>query len=123
MTNAYNDLINMLDQDEQVEAIVFGAWGWASAPRSSDEEWEPDSSEPEPPPVPFKLRGKTMTLEEARPYMQGWSFIGGFGAPDCYATYIWTNQRIIWVTQYDGATGLDSAPRYPHDCIPDMPGG
>lgn len=109
--NAYEDLQNYLEENETVEAIVFGPWGWYGY------------CEPEPPPVPPDKRGQILTLEEAKPFMQDWSFYGGYGAPECYAVYIWTDQRIIWVTQYDGSTGLNSAPRNPQAVMPDMPGG
>lgn len=111
MKTAYEELKEALQPDEVVEAIVFGEWGWGGY------------SEPENKPVPEDKRGVVLTLEDARPMMQTWAFYGGHGAPDCYATNIWTNQRILWVTQYDGATGLDSAPRNPKAGKPDMPGG
>jgi hypothetical protein len=111
MRNAYEDLRNELDADEAVEAVVFGEWGWGGY------------SEPDPAPVPGNIQGVVLTLDEAMPYFEGWSFDGGFGAPECYATYIWTNRRVLWVTQYDGATSLESAPRHPVACNPDMPGG
>ena len=109
--NAYEELRVYLNVDEMVEALVFGPWGW-----DGYEELEPQS-------VPPEKRGIVLKLKEAEPLMKGWSFEGGFGAPNCYAVYIWTNQRIIWVTQYDGSTGLDSCPRNPIDIVPDMPGG
>lgn len=110
--SAYAELMKELEAGEKVEGIVFGKYGWGGF-------GEDEISDP----IPQDKIGKLMTLDEARPYMQSWSFIGGFGSPDCYATYIWTNKRILWVTQYDGSTCLDSAPRNPVDCIPDMPGG
>ena len=122
MSNAINDLHEYLNEGETVECIVFGAWGWGDAPNEGGS-WEPGYDEPEPPPVPFELRGKTLKPQDAYPYMLNWCFRGGFGAPECYATYIWTNERTIWVTQYDGATRLNSAPRHPQCVIPDMPGG
>ena len=122
MKNAYTELMDSLEDGEIVECLVFGAWGWESSP-DGDEDWQTGCGEPENSHVPFKLRGKQLTLEEATPFMQNWSFYGGYGAPDCYATYIWTNQRIFWVTQYDGSTSLDSAPRHPSDTMPNMPGG
>jgi len=124
--SAYQELLDYLEPGEVVEAIVFGAFGWGS--------WDDDDDESDPRSlgygedridkiIPFDKRGKLLTLEEARPHMQCWSFDGGFGAPECYATYVWTNQRVIWVTQYDGSTGLDSMPRNPVACVPSMPGG
>jgi len=109
--SAYAELRKFLDKGETVEAIVFGDWGWGGY------------DEPDPAPVPVEKRGKVLTLRQARPYMQSWSFFGGFGAPSCYAVRVWTNKRVIWVTQYDGATGLDSSLRNPEECKPDMPGG
>jgi len=111
MKNAYAELLDEMQEGEQVEAIVFGNWGWDGF------------EEPIPKPVPIKKRNKILTLEQAKPYMKGWSFNGGYGAPECYAVYIWTNQRVLWVTQYDGATRLYSMPRNPIACNPGMPGG
>lgn len=110
--NAYKDLMAELKDGEIVEGIVFGAYGWSDF-------GEEDCSNP----IPESKRGVLMTLEQAKPLMEGWTYHGGYGSPDCYATYVWTNERIIWVTQYDGSTCLDSAPRHPMACVPDMPGG
>jgi hypothetical protein len=114
--NAYDDLLRKLQDGEEVEAIMFGNWGWGD-----DENIQA---------VPEDKKGVVLTLEQARPYMNGWSFNGGYGSPECYATYIWTNRRVLWVTQYDGATGLSSAPRNPpsgapwsRHTLPSMPGG
>ena len=116
--NAYEEVIDYMNEGETPEHIVFGAWGGGS-----DDFSTPGYEEPEPPPVPFEKRGIVMRFVDAHKFMQGWRFSGGYGSPECYAVYIWTNQRVIWVTQYDGATGLDSAPRCPLNIIPDMPGG
>ncbi|MEM9067162.1 MAG: hypothetical protein AAGE52_01610 [Myxococcota bacterium] len=109
MTNALDDLVAALEEGETVEALVFGPWGWGS--------WNPPGNLEAPP------RGKVMTLAEAAPFMQGWRIRGGYGSPECFAIYIWTDRRVLWVTQYDGSTRLDSAPRNPLACIPEMPGG
>jgi hypothetical protein len=119
---AYGELMAEMQDGEAIEAIVFGPWGWGWGP-AEGKEWTPGFSEPDPSPVPFALRGRVLTIEEAEPMMQSWSFFGGYGSPDCYATYIWTDRRVLWVTQYDGATGLSSAPRHPVSTMPDMPGG
>ena len=110
--SAYRELLNHLEEGEIVESIIFGEWGWFGY------------GEPIPPPVPNGMMGKPLSLDEARPLMQGWKIYGGYGAPECYAIRVWTNTRILWVTQYDGATGIDDSPRNPlDDYIPDMPGG
>lgn len=109
--NAYNDLLEHLNEGETIEAIVFGEWGWGTG-------WkEPANS------VPVEKRGVILTEEEAKPLMKGWSFNGGHGSPECHAVNVWTNQRLFWVTQYDGMTWIDSAPRNPTAYMPDMPGG
>ena len=120
--NAFDELTKELHEGESIEAIVFGAWGWGRVPKQN-ESWQPAHDEPEPPPVPFDRRGKLLTADEAKPLMVGWSFFGGFGSPRCYAVHVWTNQRVLWVTQYDGSTDLNSMPRHPAAVIPDMPGG
>jgi hypothetical protein len=122
MMSAYEELQEYIAENEKIEAIIFGPWGWGSSP-ADGKDWEKGYGEQDEPYVPYDIRGKVLTLDQAEQYMQGWSFYGGYGAPDCYATYIWTNQRVIWVTQYDGATSLDSAPRNPIAIMPDMPGG
>jgi hypothetical protein len=109
--NALKDLTKFLEDGEVVEALVFGTWGWDNY------------NAPAPNPVPKERQGQLLTLDEASPMMEGWSFYGGFGSPSCPAVYIWTNQRVIWVTQYDGSTRLSSAPRNPMACDPQMPGG
>jgi len=108
--NAYSELLDEMEVGEEIEAIVFGDWGWGGYGETFDA-------------IPSVVKYKILAPEDAAPYMEGWSFYGGYGSPDCYAVYVWTNKRVLWVTQYDGATGLDSAHRNPIDCKPDMPGG
>lgn len=121
--NAYQELRELFEPGEHLVAVVFGPWGWGSPPPHPEDPWKPGYDEPDPPPVPFALRGKVLPPQEAEPLMEGWSFNGGYGAPMCYAIRAWTNKRVYWVTQYDGATCLDSALRDPTDEMPDMPGG
>jgi hypothetical protein len=109
--NAYKDLKQELLEEEYVESVVFGDWGWSGY------------EEPDPPFVPKDKKGVLLTLEEAKPYMNGWSLFSGFGSPQTYAINVWTNKRVLWITQYDGSTSLDSVSRFPVACMPDMPGG
>lgn len=122
-SNAYEELIAKLADGEKIEKIIFGPWSWGTAPSHPEDKWELGYGEPDPPPVPFDLRGKLLDIDVARPLMSKWSFDGGYGAPDCYAIFAWSNLRVFWVTQYDGSTSLDSAPRNPETCMPGMPGG
>ena len=63
--------------------------------------------------VPEILLDRILRPDEAAPHMNSWSLLGGFGNPKSYAMTAWTNHRVIWVTQYDGSTSLDSAPLRP----------
>lgn len=114
--NAYEELQEYLVDGEQVETIIFGNWGLNGY------------NEPSSKPVPQDKKGIKLTLDEAKPFMDGWKFTGGYGAPKCYAVHIWTNVRVIWVTQYDGSTMLTSVTRNPPTTenihsFPYMPGG
>lgn len=121
--NAWEELVRYLEEGEKLEAFVFGGWGGEPPIKGEEREWQTGYTEPEPPPIPFDKRGKILAREEAKPMMQNWKFYGGYGGASAYAVRIWTNKRVIWVTQYDGLTVLDSAPRNPTAHIPDMPGG
>lgn len=101
MSNAYEQLLAALEPEESDEAILFGDWGWTGY------------GEPEPPPVPEEMKGKPLTLEEAKPMMQSWSFVGGYGAPECYTVAVYTNNRIGYVSEYDGSTCLGWYSRHP----------
>lgn len=108
--DAFIELLDYMKEGEIPEHIVFGEWGWGGF--REEHEF-----------VPIEIQGKVMKFEDAKPYMKGWTFDCGYGSPECYAIRLWTNKRVIWVTQYDGSTCLDSAYRNPTDHIPDMPGG
>jgi len=126
----WEQLQAFLNEGEEIEAVVFGPFGWGDAP-DEGEEWELGWREPESPLtkgpiVPFNERGKILSPPHlARFYMSttSWTFKSGYGSPNCYAVYVWTNQRVIWVTQYDGSTRLCGVPRNPQDIMPEMPGG
>ena len=105
---AWAELQRFLEPGEKVEAIVFGEWGYGGY------------NEPDPLPVPVEMVGKLLSAEEAKPFMKGWSFYGGYGAPNTYAVFVWTNKSVIWVHEYDGSTTLRSAPRHPVDGEPYM---
>jgi hypothetical protein len=40
-------------------------------------------------------------------------FDQGYGSPACFPLYAWTKTRVFFVHEYDGATCLNWAPRYP----------
>lgn len=116
--SAWDELNEVLGPDEEVECIIFGPWGWGGYEDPND-----DTGAPEPR-VPPSIMGRRLILTEAEPFLKAFSFSGGYGSPDAYATWIYTNKKIMWVTQYDGSTGLSSMPRNPiQGQVPYMPGG
>lgn len=92
-----------LQPGETIEGVVLGQIGWNYEP---DPEWV----------------GKLMAWEQAKPIIDR-PFYSGYGAPGCHAIYVWTNQRVLFISQYDGSTSLESVPRNPCDIKPEMPGG
>jgi hypothetical protein len=95
---------------ESIEAIVIGPFGWDGYAEDRIER------------ATAAQRGVVLSWEEARP-MLDYHYSTGFGAPECDAIRAWTASKILWVTQYDGATYIDSAPRNPLPEMPTMPGG
>lgn len=95
---------------EAIEGIVIGEMGWSG---DYNAEGKP----------PWKhVAGKLISWAEARPLLD-YEYDPGYGAPDCQAICAWTSTRVLFVSQYDGSTGLESMPRNPGDCAPSMPGG
>jgi len=114
--SAWDELNESLDDGEEVECVVFGPWGWNSV-----NDMESEAPEPQ---VPPSIMGRRLILSEAEPFLKAFSFSGGYGSPDTYATWIYTNKKIMWVTQYDGSTNLNMLPRNPvQGQVPYMPGG
>lgn len=99
---------------EPIEAIIFGHWQGASRHWVNEDPIEAI--------IPASMRGKPLTLEEAKPFLQDFAIAGGYGLPDTYALYAYTPTHIIFIEQYDGATNLTRVPRHPCECTPHMPG-
>jgi len=109
--NAWEEIKDTLDKDEVLEHIVFGSWGGFGDGTPTPE-------------VPPSVMGRRLLPQEAKPFLLAFSFSCGYGSPECYATWIYTNKNVYWVTQYDGSTSLDFMPRNPaQGIIPYMPGG
>jgi hypothetical protein len=96
---------------EPILAVVIGEMGWGGVFCSERIEG-----------YDTHIRGKVLTWEAAEPFLS-YQFDYGFGAPECEAVYVWTETKVMFVTQYDGSTCLDFVPRHPIDCDPAMPGG
>jgi hypothetical protein len=64
------------------------------------------------------------TWPEARPFLNK-EYDSGYGSPGCPEFTAWTENRVIFVDQYDGATSVQWVPRHPTPPPPDpiMPGG
>lgn len=46
----------------------------------------------------------------------------GYGGADCYPMYAWTKNRVFFIHEYDGATGLSYVPRSPMPIEPQFSG-
>ncbi len=95
---------------EPVVGVVLGEMGWG------------DYGNEDVPDYAKCPKNKLMSWEEALPFLS-YDFATGFGAPGCQAVHAWTEKRVIFVSQYDGSTCIESVPRNPQDCEPSMPGG
>ena len=119
--DAHEEVMAMMADGETPETIIFGDWGGYGGPLPTHQRWESDrdgwGDEPKPARflIPPKDIGVTINWDDAveRGHLNGWSFVGGFGSPNCYAVTIWSNMRVIFVSEYDGATELLSVPRTP----------
>lgn len=109
MANLANWIEKAAEGDE-IEGVCIGHMGWG------------DFKSATVPQYSSQRKGVVLSWDEARP-MLDYEFYAGFGAPGCNAVYVWTKANVMWITQYDGATGLDKMPRNPTDIMPDMPGG
>lgn len=118
MIDAYDELIEYLEEGETVERIVFSRWGFTQDIFADYEDWVKGIPIADPVIVPFDNRAFPMRLDEAKEYMLGWSFYTGDFS--CYATYVWTNKRRIWVNpSWEGYTYLESIQRAPSVCEPE----
>jgi hypothetical protein len=106
-----------LDGKDIVEAVVIGEYGWGSGWGKSAFHEEKCAKQ-----IPWNMRGIALTWEQAKPLLD-YEFSDGYGSPECHAIYVWSKDKVMWITQYDGSTTLSSMPRNPLNCQPDMPGG
>jgi len=92
---------------EPVEAVVIGEGGQSTVFSKGEE----------------RPRGKVMPWAEAEPWLR-YEFDSWSGSPGCEAIYAWTKTKVMFVSQYDGATYMSSVPRDPAymEGLPGMPG-
>lgn len=106
-----------------IKSVVIGGFGWSGgALGDRDEEGGLVYGLDETRVIPDDKKGIVLPWEEARTLLN-YEYDTGHGAPDCHAITAWAADRVIWVTQYDGATNLSTARRHPANHSPRMPGG
>ena len=96
--------------EEPIRFVVIGEMGWRNY--GDDERHRPG----------LARKGELLAWDVARPLLD-YEYDDGYGAPDCQAIKAWTDDKVLWVTQYDGSTSISSGPRGPIAHIPTMPGG
>lgn len=89
---------------ERVEAMVVGA----HYDRSYDDKALPDEH------IVLSREDGLSKIDE--------EFDNGYGGADCFPFYAWTKTRVFFVHEYDGATGLNWAPRSPMAVQPSFGG-
>ena len=95
----------------EIEAVVIGELGWGDYGKENIPNYDKQP------------RQTILTWKEAKSWLD-YEFDSGYGSPMCNAIYVWTKNKILFISQYDGATSLNSIPRNPTDEImPTMPGG
>lgn len=111
MSNLKTWILDAADGDP-VESVVIGNMGWSDYKL----EYLPESAQDS------NNWHKVLPWSQAEKLVD-YEFDSGYGSPGCQAITAWTQNKVIFVSQYDGATGICSVPRNPTDHIPDMPGG
>lgn len=115
----FADDIEYAAEGEAIIGIVIGRFGWASRDESDSEAYGFSRIKAEP--IPEEKKGVVLTWEEARPLL-AYNYDAGFGASECHAIYAWTESRVLFVVEYDGATWVSWAPRNPMDVMPGAKG-
>ena len=89
---------------ETIRGIVISAnkhgWDWAENDEGPEE------------------ANKVLTWRKAKPLLS-YSYDAGYGGQDCHSIYAWTDNWIVLVSEYDGATHVVKVPRNPVDCKPE----
>lgn len=97
-------------EGEAIESVVIGEMGWG------------DYGNAGVPQYAEQRREELLTWDQAKP-MLDYDFDDSYGAPGCNAIYVWTTNRVLFISQYDGSTNIEWVPRNPLACKPSMPGG
>ena len=89
---------------EKIEAVVIGNMGWSDYKLETIPEASQDKSN----------WNKVLSWRKAAPLLD-YEFDSGYGSPGCQAITVWTKSKVIFISQYDGSTGVTSVPRNPVD--------
>lgn len=117
MTTFAEDILEAAS-GEPIRAVVIGRMGWDTDGDGPPEEGTHGAGKP-----PWAhVLGRPISWADALPLLS-YDYDDGFGAPDCQAVYAWTPTRVLFVSQHDGSTSINSVPRNPRHCNPQMPGG
>ncbi len=105
----FADEIEEAARGEPIEAIVVASVGTSYRP--ADDRFEQADA----------LAGQVVSWEKMRPLL-AYEYDSGYGSADCHAITAWTASRVIFVGEYDGATGMNWLPRNPVVHCPEMSG-
>lgn len=109
--DGYEQLLQTLKRGKEdvqdVEAVLFGRW--------KETGFKPENLLPE------QCVGKSMTLEQAKPYLQGCVLHSIFGSAFRFPIVVYTRNHII-ITRHPRNSDmfLDLVPRNPIDYVPHM---
>jgi len=109
MANLKHWILEQAD-GEEIIGVVIGEMGWG------------DYNSEKVPNYNVHPRGKVIDWDIAS-HILNYEFDNGYGAPGCEAVYAWTENWVIAIGQYDGATWPYKIPRNPIDIMPTMEGG
>ena len=96
-------------EESEIVAVVIGKMGWDDFGKEGVPQYD---SQP---------KGVILKWEEAKPWLN-YEFDSGYGSPECNSIYVWTQNKILFIVEYDGSTSMYSVPRNPVNCMPEMPG-
>jgi hypothetical protein len=104
MVNFKDEILDVSDKEEII-GIVLGKRDWPIEDETPDD----------------KI-GVVLSWDVALPLLD-YKHNPGYGGVECHKITAWTATRVLFVSQYDGSTIVDSVPRHPVNHEPQMPGG
>lgn len=99
------------EAEEQILFAVIGDMGWGDGYKS---EHVPNYDQ--------QPKYKLLKWDDASKWLD-YDTDFGYGAPSHNSVYCWTENFVLFFSQYDGSTNVERIPRNPISCEPYMPGG